>query len=174
MKLERRAFRQRLRRIRALVLDVDGILTDGASYWSERGEAMKRFNMLDGKGVELLRDAGIEVGIITGEDTKIVRRHIKALGIKHAFIGEQNKLDALERFAKKHNLDLGSIAYAGDDLIDIPCLKRAGLGLSVPNADIRVRRVAHYITQRRGGDGAAREMADLILSERKERAPANH
>lgn len=151
------------RRVRALVLDVDGVLTDGSEYWGRWGERLKRFNTLDGKGIERLLKAGIRVFVISGEDSPISRRYTKCHGIREASLGVVDKCKVLRDLARKHRLPLESLAYMGDDAVDLPCMKVVGLPIAVPNAVPEVREAARYATTANGGTGAVREVADLIL-----------
>ena len=153
------------RGVRALVLDVDGVLTDGGEYWGKRGEALKRFDTQDGKGIDELLEAGIKMAIISGEENRIARRYVKNHHIEDVQIGVGDKLQALKDFARKHRLPLKAVAYVGDDKIDLPCMKAVGVPVAVPNAILEVRKAARFITHSCGGAGAIREVADLILEE---------
>jgi len=165
----RRARRERpalFAKVRAVVLDIDGVLTDGSEYWGRWGERLKRFNTLDGKGIEHLRKAGIKVFVISGEPSPISRRYVKRHPMDDAAIGVQDKCEPLRRFAKAHRLPLEAVAYLGDDDIDLPCMALVGVPVAVPNAVAEVRAAALYVTRARGGQGAVREVADLILGAR--------
>jgi 3-deoxy-D-manno-octulosonate 8-phosphate phosphatase (KDO 8-P phosphatase) len=157
---------ERLRKVRAVVLDVDGVLTDGGMYYGLEGEELKKFNSRDGMGVRLLRDAGIEVAIITGENSQAVARRAEKLKIGEVHLGIEEKLPVLQDFASRKGLDASEIAYMGDDVNDLPCLGWVGLPASPSDAMPPVLSVAHLITERRGGEGAVRELADQILSSR--------
>jgi 3-deoxy-D-manno-octulosonate 8-phosphate phosphatase (KDO 8-P phosphatase) len=150
-------------RVRALVLDVDGILTDGSEYWGRWGERLKRFNALDGKGIDRLLKAGVQVFVISGEDSPISHRYAKSLGIPEVMIGVDDKCEVLHDLAAKHRLPLEALAYMGDDSVDLPCMNAVGLPIAVPNAVPEVLRTARYVTAARGGMGAVREVADQIL-----------
>jgi 3-deoxy-D-manno-octulosonate 8-phosphate phosphatase (KDO 8-P phosphatase) len=142
---------------------VDGVLTDGSEYWGRWGEPLKRFNTLDGKGVERLLKAGVKVFVISGEDSPVSRRYSKSLGIHEVSVGVADKCKVLRDLAKKHRLPLAMLAYMGDDAVDLPCMKVVGLPIAVPNAVPEVLRAARFVTIARGGMGAVREVADLIL-----------
>jgi len=157
---------ERLRKVRAVVLDVDGVLTDGGMYYGLEGEELKKFNSRDGMGVRLLRDAGIEVAIITGENSQAVARRAEKLKIGEVHLGIEEKLPVLQDFASRKGLDASEIAYMGDDVNDLPCLGWVGLPVAPADAMPPVLSVAQLITERRGGEGAVRELADQILSSR--------
>jgi 3-deoxy-D-manno-octulosonate 8-phosphate phosphatase (KDO 8-P phosphatase) len=152
------------RGVKALVLDVDGVLTDGGEYWTRRGEALKRFDTQDGKGMDELLEAGIKIAIISGEKNRIARRYAKSHRIKDARIGVKDKLQALKEFAGKNRIPLEAVVYVGDDEVDLPCMKAVGVPVSLPNAVPAVRKAARLITRSSGGHGAIRELADLILA----------
>ena len=158
--------RTRIRRLRAMVFDIDGVFTDGTAYWTRRGESMKRFSMLDGRALDELREKGLTIALITGERSRINRRYAKILKVKDFFIGSRDKLKDLKSFSRRHRFGLQAVAYAGDDTSDLTCLQAAGVAFSVPNAPASIRRVADRVTERKGGEGAVREIADFILKER--------
>jgi 3-deoxy-D-manno-octulosonate 8-phosphate phosphatase (KDO 8-P phosphatase) len=149
--------------VRGLVLDVDGVLTDGTEYWGRWGERLKRFNTLDGKGVDRLLKAGVKVFVISGEDSPISRRYARSLGIHEVSVGVADKCKVLRELARKHRLPLDTLAYMGDDSVDLPCMEAVGLPIAVPNAVPEVLEMARYVTAARGGRGAVREVADRIL-----------
>ncbi len=149
--------------IKLLVLDVDGILSDGKLYFANSGEEIKAFNTMDGLGLKLLMQAGIEVALITGRKSEIVTTRASNLGIKHVFQGSDDKLDILDALVNTLGLDYSSIAYAGDDLPDLACIKKAQLGITVPNGHFLLKEFADAVTTREGGHGAVREICDWIL-----------
>jgi 3-deoxy-D-manno-octulosonate 8-phosphate phosphatase (KDO 8-P phosphatase) len=161
--------RARLQGVRLLGLDVDGVLTDGQLYWSPGGIWSQRFCVQDGYGIKLLQELGIEIAILSGGDVRSGRDRAASLGITRAYFGLADKLAAFRDVAGALGIDAAESAYIGDELLDIPVLKAVGFAATVPDAVEEVRAAAHYITTRRGGDGAVRELCDLI---RKERAPA--
>jgi len=156
--------KERASKIRMLVLDVDGVLTDGKLYFDHAGNELKAFNTRDGLGMKALQRCGIEVAVITGRKSRAVAHRMSQLGIKHVYQGREDKLNAFLHLLDITGLDEHEICYAGDDWIDLPVLMRAGLAISVADAEERVKEHAHWITQRNGGDGAVREMCNLILA----------
>lgn len=153
----------RARRIRLAIFDVDGILTDGSLYLSSSGEAFKSFNILDGLGLKMLGDSGVALAMITGRKSAAAVRRAKETGITHVFQGVEDKLATYARLLRKLKLSEEETAFMGDDLPDLPVLRRCGLALSVPGAVDLVRKQAHYVTVRRGGEGAVREACELIM-----------
>lgn len=154
---------QKARIIKLLVLDVDGVLTDGRLWYGNSGEELKAFHIQDGLGIKLLQRAGVDVAIITGRTSQLVTRRGTELGIKHIVQGREDKLVALRTLAAELQLELEEIAYAGDDLPDLSAIAAVGLGIAVANAMPYVARHAAYKTARNGGDGAVREICDLIM-----------
>jgi 3-deoxy-D-manno-octulosonate 8-phosphate phosphatase (KDO 8-P phosphatase) len=150
--------------IRVVFFDVDGVLTDGGLYFSEHGETIKRFNTLDGHGLKLLQRAGITPVVITGRDAKALRVRLTALGIEHAHFGTEDKRPAAELSLKALGLDWQQAAAMGDDWPDLPVLTRCAFACAPANAQAEVQAQADYVTQRKGGDGAARELCDLLLA----------
>ncbi|MFC3913729.1 3-deoxy-manno-octulosonate-8-phosphatase KdsC [Pseudaeromonas sharmana] len=151
------------RRIRLLVCDVDGVLSDGRIYMGNQGEELKAFHTKDGFGLKAVRELGIEVAIITGRNSRIVSDRMAALGIEHLYQGQGDKLPAFEDLLDKLGLDATQAAYIGDDVIDIPVMQSCALGIAVADAHPLVLRAADYITRMRGGEGAVREVCDLLL-----------
>ena len=149
--------------IRVLFLDVDGVLTDGGLYFSEGGETIKRFNTLDGHGLKLLQRAGITPAVITGRDSKPLRLRLAALGIEHAHFGTEDKRPAAETTLQALGLDWTQAAAVGDDWPDLPMMTRCALACAPANAQAEVLARAHYITRLRGGEGAVREVCDLLM-----------
>ncbi len=149
--------------VRVAFFDVDGVLTDGGLYFSAEGEALKRFNTLDGQGIKLLQQAGITPAVITGRDSPALRLRLQALGIAHAHFGTEDKLPAAQSVLAELGLDWQQAAAMGDDWPDLPVLRASALACAPANAHAQVCAEVHYITQRRGGDGAAREFCDLLL-----------
>jgi 3-deoxy-D-manno-octulosonate 8-phosphate phosphatase (KDO 8-P phosphatase) len=150
--------------IRVAFFDVDGVLTDGGVYFSEQGETLKRFSILDGYGLKLLRSVGITPVVITGRDSKPLRVRLAALGIEHVRYGTEDKLPAAEAILGALNLDWSQAAAIGDDWPDLPVLLRAALAVAPANAHHEVRTIVRYVTRARGGEGAAREFCDLLLT----------
>ena len=151
------------RKIRLLLLDVDGVLTDGRLYYSASGEELKVFNTLDGHGLKLLQRAGLQTGIISGRKSAALELRCRDLGMDHVHQGRDDKLKVLEEILAQSGFSLEQVAYAGDDLPDLPVIRSSGLGISVPNAHAEVRAAASMVTSLRGGNGAVREICDYLL-----------
>lgn len=154
---------ERARAITLLLLDVDGVLTAGELYLADSGEEIKAFSTLDGQGIKLLQNNGIQVGVLSGRQSALLSKRAANLGIKIVVQGREDKLTALEELCKAHGVDVNQIAYVGDDLPDIRVLKAVRLGFAVDNAHSTVKAVAHAQTQLAGGLGAVREVCDFIL-----------
>ena len=153
----------RARQVRLLLLDVDGVLTDGSiTYISGGGEA-KTFNTQDGLGIKLLQESGVAVGIITARTSEAVERRARDLQFAHVFQGKQDKLSVYETILKETGLRPPQTAYMGDDLMDLPLLNRVGFAAAPANAVAEIRQRVHYTTEHGGGKGAVREVCDLIL-----------
>jgi len=159
-----------LRRVRLLVLDVDGVLTDGRLYYGARGEALKVFNVKDGHGIKQVAAAGITVAIISGRKSPIVTRRARELGIRHVAQGVTDKLAALQKLVKSQSVALEHCACVGDDTPDAPMLNAAGLAIAVADAHPDARAVADLLTTRAGGQGAVREVCDWLIEARRLRA----
>jgi 3-deoxy-D-manno-octulosonate 8-phosphate phosphatase (KDO 8-P phosphatase) len=149
--------------MKAAIFDVDGVLTDGRLYIGEGGESFKAFCTLDGHGLKLLARAGITPLVITGRDSPAVRRRVADLGLTHAVFGAEDKLAAATPLLAALGVDWSEVAAIGDDWPDLPLLTRAGFACAPANAHAEVQAVAHHVTARAGGDGAAREFCDLLL-----------
>lgn len=158
------AVQARARAVRMMVFDVDGILTDGSLWYGEHGEVFKAFNALDGHGMRLLNEQGVNVAWLTGRQSAITARRAAELGISPVLQGVRDKATAIEALAREAGLDLGRLGYMGDDIIDLPALQRVGFAASVPNAPAYVSQVAHWVSTQPGGAGAVRECCDLILA----------
>ena len=154
---------ERAKRVRIAAFDVDGILTDGRLYYTDGGEELKAFHVQDGHGIKMLRDTGVAVAIITSRTSRVVANRARDLGIELLYQGVANKLDAMRDLLKRLNLDIEAASYMGDDVVDLPVLRRCGLAVSVPEAPALVRKHAHYVTSARGGHGAAREFAEFVM-----------
>jgi len=153
----------RAKALKLVVFDVDGVLTDGKLYLSDSGEEIKAFNTLDGHGMKMLRNSGVELAIITGRKSRLVELRAGNLGIVHLYQGVEDKLVAFRDLLDKLQLKAEQAAFMGDDVIDLPVMRRAGLALSVPAAPALVKQNAHYVTERNGGEGAVREVCELIM-----------
>ncbi len=154
----------RAKLIRLVAFDVDGVMTDGGLYYSDSGEEFKRFNSLDGHGLKMLKNSGVEIAIITGRTSRCVEARAKNLGITHVFQGVEHKLEAMVDLLNKLKLSRDAAAYMGDDVVDLTVMRHVGLAISVPESPLLVREHSHYVTQRSGGHGAVREACELIMS----------
>lgn len=155
---------ERIQPVRLIAFDVDGILTDGGLYLSDSGEEFKRFNSLDGHGLKMLKASGVELAIITGRTSRCVEMRAKNLGIAHLYQGVEKKWDAMQDLLGKLGLAAEAAAFMGDDVVDLPAMRRVGLALTVPKAPSAVLDHAHYTTRHEGGHGAVREICELIMS----------
>lgn len=158
------ALLDKARAIRCLVCDIDGVLTDGRIYLSAQGEELRVFHAQDGLGIKMLLRAGVEVGIITARHSPLAKARFEELGITHVYHGQENKRTAFEKIRDDLQLTDTQMAFIGDDLVDLACIRQAGLGITVPNAVAFVQEHADWQTTRAGGTGAVREVAELILN----------
>lgn len=149
--------------IKLLLLDVDGILTDGGLTYGNSGEEFKTFSTKDGLGIRLLIDSGIPVGVVTARESEIVKRRCNELGISPVYQNIKQKNKVLNEILKDLGLKKNQICYMGDDLIDLPLLKLCGVSVTVPEACIEVKNTCNYITEKNGGKGAVREVCEAIL-----------
>lgn len=151
------------KKIKLLVCDVDGVFSDGRIYLGNDGEELKAFHTKDGLGIKSLGANGVDVAVITGRNSAIVANRMSALNVKHIIQGQENKLPALLALIKTLNITLEEVAYIGDDVPDIACIKAVSLGIAVNDAHPLVIKSANYITFTRGGFGAVREVCDLVM-----------
>lgn len=149
--------------VRVVFFDVDGVLTDGGLYFTHEGEMLKRFNTLDGHGLKLLQKAGITPVVITGRDSAALRLRLKNLGVVHARFGTEDKLPAAQEFLQELGMGWEQAAAMGDDWPDLPVMRRAAIACAPVNAHAQALSAADFVTQRQGGQGAAREFCDLLL-----------
>lgn len=154
----------RLKNIKMLILDIDGVLTDGRIYILSDGEEVKVFNTLDGHGLKMLQRSGVIVAVISGRASKASEHRMKQLGITHYYAGVSNKIAAFRDLLKKTDIHAEECAYVGDDLPDLPIMNEVGFCAAPPNACEAVLHSAHFITRKGGGEGAVREICDFILS----------
>ncbi|MGH8762026.1 MAG: 3-deoxy-manno-octulosonate-8-phosphatase KdsC [Nitrosospira sp.] len=154
---------EKARKIRLVIFDVDGVLTDGSLYLADSGEEIKAFNSHDGHGIKMLRASGVKIAIITGRESRCVDLKAKDLGVTLVYQGAKNKLPVFEALLKELELDASACAYVGDDLIDLPVMLRCGLAICVPAAPALVKKHAHYVTRLEGGRGAAREICEIVM-----------
>ena len=154
----------RLAPLKLMAFDVDGVLTDGRLYYTDDGVETKTFHALDGQGMNMLRDSGIKLALITSRRSVLVERRARDLSLHYCHQGVRNKREALDEIMAELKLQPSQVGYMGDDLFDLGAMTRAGFAASVPGAPQAVRDHAHYVTTRAGGDGAVREVCELILS----------
>lgn len=149
--------------VRVAFFDVDGVLTDGGLLFSEDGETLKRFSTLDGHGLKMLQKAGITPAVITGRDSAPLRARLQALGITHVRYGTEDKAPAAQDILHELGMQWSQAAHMGDDWPDMAVMMRAAFACAPSNAHTEVKAIAHYVTEREGGNGAAREFCDLLL-----------
>jgi len=154
----------RLQALKVMAFDVDGVLTDGRLYYTDDAIEIKAFHALDGQGMNMMRDAGLKLALITSRRSALVERRARDLGIHFCYQGVSAKRDTLDALMGELKLKPEQTGYMGDDLFDLAAMTRAGFAASVPGAPAAVRERAHYVTTRPGGDGAVREVCELILS----------
>jgi 3-deoxy-D-manno-octulosonate 8-phosphate phosphatase (KDO 8-P phosphatase) len=159
----------RAKEIKLLLLDVDGVLTDGSIVYGNSGTELKAFNIKDGFGIRLLREAGVEVGIVTARRSEAVERRAQDLKLAHLYQGVGNKIEAFAEILASQKLTPQQIAYMGDDWLDLPLLSRVGLAVTVADGVAEVKAVAHYVTRQAGGRGAVREVCELIIEAKEKR-----
>jgi 3-deoxy-D-manno-octulosonate 8-phosphate phosphatase (KDO 8-P phosphatase) len=153
-------------RIRLLIFDVDGVLTDGSLFVGDDGQEYKAFNSRDGHGIKMLQKHGVIVGIITGRTSRVVEHRMANLGVTHVYQGKLEKLPAFEELAGKLGIDPQETAYVGDDVVDLPVMRRVGLAIAVQDAHPLVVRHSHWQTPRAGGRGAARDVCEMLMEAR--------
>jgi len=154
---------EKAKQIKLVVFDVDGVLTDGSLFVGDDGQEYKAFNARDGLGMKMLQRSGVEIGIITARSSQVVEHRMHNLGIKYVYQGRLEKLPAFEGLVGKLGLDFEQTAYVGDDVVDLPVLRRAGLAIAVQDAHPIAKQHAHWQTPHNGGRGAARDVCDLIM-----------
>jgi 3-deoxy-D-manno-octulosonate 8-phosphate phosphatase (KDO 8-P phosphatase) len=153
-------------KIKLVIFDVDGVLTDGSLFIGDDGQEYKAFNSKDGHGMRMLQDGGVDIAIITGRVSNVVEHRVKDLGIKHVYQGRRQKLPALEELLQKVNIAPEEVAYVGDDVVDLPVMTRVGLAICVQDAHPFVKKHARWITEHAGGRGAGRDVCEMILEAR--------
>lgn len=163
MSLTRDELLQRARRVRLVIFDVDGVLTDGLLHYGSDGEAFKTFHVRDGHGIVLLRLAGIPQAILSARESEAVRTRMRELGVRYVLQGERDKAAGLERLLAQAEVSAEACAYIGDDVNDIPVLEKVGLAACPADAAPEAKRHAHLVTSATGGRGAARELCELVL-----------
>jgi len=153
----------RAAQIKLVVFDVDGVLTDGSLFVGDDGQEYKAFHSRDGFGMKMLKDSGVHIGVITARSSEVVNHRMENLGIEHVYQGRLEKLPAFEELVAKLGLTLEQTAYVGDDVIDLPVMRRAGLAIAVQDAHPLAKQHAHWQTPHSGGHGAARDVCELIM-----------
>lgn len=154
---------ERARAVKLVIFDVDGIMTDGTLYLADDGQEYKGFNSLDGHGLKMLKSTGVEPGIITGRNSQVVVHRARNLGITHLHQGAHDKLTVYRQLLGDLGLAPEQTAFMGDDVVDLPVMRRAGLAITVPAAPDLVKAHSHYVTRREGGRGAVREACEFIM-----------
>lgn len=158
------ALLQKAQAVRIVFLDVDGVLTDGGLFFTEQGEAIKRFNTLDGHGIKLLQKAGIVPAVVTGRDSAPLRLRLQQLGVKEAVFGTEDKVPAAQKILDRLGLDWHQAAMMGDDWPDLPVMQRSAFACAPSNAHPENLAVADFVTSAAGGQGAVRQLCDLLLA----------
>jgi 3-deoxy-D-manno-octulosonate 8-phosphate phosphatase (KDO 8-P phosphatase) len=157
------ALQTKAEKIRLLICDVDGVLTDGSLFFGDDGQEYKAFNSLDGHGIKMLQESGIQIAIITGRTSNVVLHRMKNLSITTIYQGQSDKLIAFQQLLDDFNFNADEVAYMGDDVIDLPVMIRVGLAVAVANAHELVKQHADMTTDNRGGHGAVREFCEFII-----------
>ena len=160
------------KQIKLLVLDVDGVMTDGRLYISGNGEEIKAFNCHDGHGIKMLRNSGVKIAMISGRQSPALEQRANELGIRYLYQGREDKINALNELLEVLDVSYEQIAHVGDDLPDLPIIRRVGLGMAVANAYPLVKEHAIWCTKAKGGEGAVREACDFIMAAQNTLVPA--
>jgi len=155
--------RKRAEKINVLVLDVDGVLTDGRIIMDDRGRESKHFHVRDGHGIKMLLGAGIDVVLLTGRTSRVVAHRARDLGVREVYQGAKDKVRVFNRMVLERKMTVDRFAYMGDDIVDVPLFRVVGLAVAVADACSEAREAAHYVTRLDGGKGAVREVCELIL-----------
>ncbi|MEA3278888.1 MAG: 3-deoxy-manno-octulosonate-8-phosphatase KdsC [Pseudomonadota bacterium] len=154
---------ERARQVRLVIFDVDGVLTDGSLFLGDDGQEYKAFNSRDGHGMTMLQQTGVVLAVITGRTSEVVRIRMESLGVEHVFQGRRDKIPAYEELKQALGLPDEQIAYVGDDVVDLPIMRRVGLSIAVADAHPMVQQHAHWQTRSAGGRGAGRDVCELIM-----------
>lgn len=153
----------RAARIKLLIFDVDGVLTDGGLFMDKDGHEYKQFNSRDGHGMKMLQETGVQIAIITGRSSDVVSHRMNGLGVKHVYQGQHDKRVAFEKLLQELALKADEVGYVGDDIVDLPVMRQVGLAVAVQDAHPAVKKHAHWQTPSCGGRGAARDICELIM-----------
>lgn len=154
-----------LSKIKLVATDCDGVLTDGGMYYTEHGDVMKKFNVVDGYGFELLRQASIKTAILTAEKNPLLQKRADKLKVDYLYTGSKDKLALLQGLCDELGISIKESAYMGDDVFDVPAIEACGFGCVPSSAFERIQLSADYVTKRKGGEGAFREMVEIILNQ---------
>lgn len=157
---------ERLSRVDLLLLDVDGVLTDGGIHLDDSGIETKVFDVTDGHGLKMLQRGGVDVGLVTGRSSRVVEHRARELGIREVHQGSKDKVLVVKEILRRRGLTADRVAYMGDDIVDVPVMIQVGLAVTVPGAPDYVRERAHWVTERAGGRGAVREVCEALLKAR--------
>ena len=163
MKLTNSVLKKKCTSIKLVITDVDGVLTDGGMYYSNKGDIMKKFHTRDGMGVNMLKRKGIPTIIVTKEKTQMVKKWAKKMNIEYVYDGIQQKETILKTISKKYNVKNSEIGYIGDDINDLELLKMVGFSATPNDGILEAQKIVHYICKKNGGEGAFREVADIVL-----------
>jgi 3-deoxy-D-manno-octulosonate 8-phosphate phosphatase (KDO 8-P phosphatase) len=154
---------EKIKQLKLLILDVDGVLTDGRLFFDQQGNEYKCFHARDGHGLKLLKQTGVEIAVISGRSSATVALRMKNLGIEHVYQGHENKRMAFQEILQNLQLSPNQVAHVGDDLLDLPIMTQVGFAIAVQDANFAVKQYAEWCTQTLGGQGAVREVCDLIM-----------
>ena len=154
---------EKIKQLKLLILDVDGVLTDGRLFFDQQGNEYKCFHARDGHGLKLLKQTGVEIAVISGRSSATVALRMKSLGIEHVYQGHENKRMAFQEILQNLQLTPNQVAHVGDDLLDLPIMTQVGFAIAVQDANFAVKQYADWCTQTLGGQGAVREVCDLIM-----------
>jgi 3-deoxy-D-manno-octulosonate 8-phosphate phosphatase (KDO 8-P phosphatase) len=157
--------RNNAKAVKLMIFDVDGVMTDGGLYYTESGEELKAFNTLDGHGLKMLQASGVKLAIITGRTSKLVEHRARNLGLDYLYQGAHNKLEVFQLLLQEAGVQPEQCGYMGDDVVDLPVMRRVAFSVAVPDAPQIVRQHADYVTVARGGFGAVREACELVMRE---------
>jgi len=153
----------RARRVRMMVFDVDGVMTDGRLWYGPAGEQLKAFHVMDGHGLKMLASSGIETAILSGRSSRALGRRAADIGIRHVLSGIEDKRSGMQDLLRRARLDAAVVGYMGDDVVDLPAMRRCGFACAPATAHPLVRRHAHYVARREGGQGAVREVCEYLM-----------
>ena len=163
MKRMKKEIQEKLKGVKMLILDVDGVMTDGRIIMDDEGHQLKNFNVRDGHGLKIIQRYGIKIAILTGRKSEVVNHRAHDLEIKEVYQGALNKKEVFQKILLKHNLEASAVAFMGDDIIDIPVLRQVGFSAAVADAVDVVKKNVDYVTKHKGGHGAVRELCEMIL-----------